>query len=65
MGYMMLMATCCNCRAMMTCNPDLVPSIRVNGIKEPLCRTCAEEWEKIHDKHGTIRSGAYEPQEVF
>ena len=48
----------------MMCNLDLVPSIRVHGVKEPLCRACAEEWERIHDKHGTIKPGAYEPQEV-
>lgn len=64
MAYMMLMATCCNCKQSMTCNPDLVPSLRINGVKEPLCRACAERWEEIHHKTGTISQFAYDPQEV-
>ncbi len=64
MGYMMLLSPCISCGQTFSCNPDLVPSIRINGVREPLCRECAERWEEIHDKHGTIRPGAYEPQEV-
>ena len=29
-------------------NPVCVPSIRVNGEREPLCRTCFERWNQIH-----------------
>ncbi len=64
MGYMMLFASCCNCGGTFTCNPDLVPSLKLNGKREPLCRPCAEKWEKIHHKSGTIKPGAYDPQEV-
>lgn len=32
----------------MTCNPVKVPSILVNEKKEPLCRACADEWNRIH-----------------
>ena len=64
MGYMMLMATCCNCTQPFMSNPELVPSLMIDGKREPLCRACAEEWERIHNKSGTIRPGAYEPQEV-
>ena len=65
MGYMLLIATCCNCKGTFTCNPDLVPSLKINGVKEPLCRPCTERWEVIHNQTGTIKPGAYEAQEVM
>ncbi|KKL65145.1 hypothetical protein LCGC14_2157880, partial [marine sediment metagenome] len=34
MGYMLLFATCCNCKSTFTCNPDLVPSLMIDGVKE-------------------------------
>ncbi len=64
MAYMYLVANCISCKCLFTCNPDLVPSLKVNGVKEPLCRSCTEVWEKIHGKTDTILPGAYEPQEV-
>ncbi len=64
MGYMLLYATCCNCKQPMTCNPDLVPSLMIDGKKEPLCEPCTLKWEKIHGKTNTIKPGAYEAQEV-
>lgn len=48
MGYAILMTHCCNCGKTIACNPVKVPSIRVNGTKEPLCRNCFNEWNKIH-----------------
>jgi hypothetical protein len=43
------MGQCVNCTAVFAFNPERVPSVRVkdgkpdpNGIREPLCRPCAE-----------------------
>lgn len=64
MGYAMLLCSCINCRQTFTCNPVRVPSIRVRGEKEPLCRACAEEWIRRHPEAGfVIPADAYEPCE--
>jgi hypothetical protein len=39
---------CINCGTRMTFNPHHVPAIRVHGVKEPLCRGCFAEWNRIH-----------------
>jgi len=68
MGYMLATAPCVHCKQLFSFNPDLVPSVRVNGIKEPICKACvlwanpkriAKGLEPIR-----ILPGAYEPQEV-
>lgn len=48
MGYAFLVCYCINCGARMCCNPVKVPSISVDGRKEPLCRACADKWNQIH-----------------
>ena len=48
MGYAIVMGFCVACKASVQFNPHKVPSIRVNGTREPLCRRCAERWSEIH-----------------
>ena len=48
MGYMFVMATCISCGNSITFNPHKVPSIRVKGVREPLCKVCFEKWNVIH-----------------
>lgn len=38
--YMTCMAECVGCRNVFSFNPDLVPSIMINGFKEPICKNC-------------------------
>ncbi len=69
MPYMFLIAECVACGATFTCNPELVPSIRVGGKREPICRVCHARWNEIHRTSQGLapeeaRPGAYEPQEV-
>lgn len=68
MGYMLATGGCVNCQAMFTFNPDLVPSVVVNGSREPICRPCVEWANPQREKAGlqtiNILPGAYEPQEV-
>ena len=46
--YMLLTCHCISCNALMCCNPDRVPSIRVEGKREPLCLACFNKWNEIH-----------------
>jgi|SRR6188508_2770743 len=62
MGYYSLFCHCASCHTPMLCNPDLVPSIRIKGVKEPVCESCVERWNTLHpDTHFTIPTGAYYP----
>jgi hypothetical protein len=42
MGYALATGTCLTCFRLFTFNPVRVPSFRVNGTKEPICRDCIE-----------------------
>ena len=48
MGYAMCAGSCINCHKVIMFNPVRVPSIVVNGSREPLCLDCYEEWNRIH-----------------
>jgi len=63
MGYMLLICECGACHKPLTCNPDLVPSIRINGVREPLCRECVAQWERIHGRSANAHPDAYDPLE--
>jgi hypothetical protein len=40
---------CCGaCGTPISFNPDYVPSIRVDGSKQPLCQACFAQWNAIH-----------------
>jgi hypothetical protein len=47
-GYYWAMGTCVACGSTISFNPDYVPSIRVDGKKEPLCRGCFGQWNQIY-----------------
>jgi hypothetical protein len=40
MGYAMCFAPCFACKKTFGFNPNRVPNIRVDGVKEPICRDC-------------------------
>jgi hypothetical protein len=42
MGYVSIFCACYTCKRVFMCNPVRVPSIRVNGEREPVCRACIE-----------------------
>ncbi len=67
MGYMIAMGNCVGCRKFFTFNPELVPSIRIKGEKEPICRECIERVNPQRIANGlepvVIRRGAYEQTE--
>ncbi len=39
-GYVLMHSECANCHQLMSYNPKLVPSVRVNGQREPICLDC-------------------------
>ena len=48
MGYMMVHGPCVGCGVLMSYNAERVPSLVLNGEREPLCRDCFDRWNKIH-----------------
>ena len=65
MGYALAFGTCFGCKKTFGFNPLRVPSINVNGNKEPVCRECIERANPMRKKNGLpevdIHPEAYEP----
>jgi len=69
MGYMFVIGACCSCGCRLSFNADKVPSLRLNGVREPLCAGCFGKWNEIHRVSKgleplPLNPDAYEPQEV-
>ena len=68
-GFMIAMAPCVGCNALFGFNPDLVPSLIVNGVREPVCRGCVDRVNPIRIRNGLepIRPmpGAYDAMEAL
>lgn len=66
MGYMIALGNCFGCGALMSFNPDRVPSIRVRGVRQPICKLCVERANPDREKNGLApivpMPGAYEPE---
>ena len=65
MGYAFCIGACISCGRQFSFNPVRVPSVRVNGVKEPVCRDCIERANPERVKRGlppfTYAEDAYEP----
>lgn len=65
MGYLLVMGPCVGCSRVFSFNPHRVPSIIVDGERQPVCRNCVERTNPIRAAKGldtfTIQPGAYEP----
>ena len=42
MGYALAMGECCACHRPFAFNPVKVPSIRIRGSREPICKECID-----------------------
>ena len=42
MGYALCHSACIGCNRIFSYNPMRVPSVTVNGSREPICRDCVE-----------------------
>jgi hypothetical protein len=63
-GFVFAMSACVACRRPFSYNPNAVPSIRINGVREPVCRGCMDFANAERTKMGLephpIRADAYE-----
>jgi hypothetical protein len=42
MGYALCHARCIGCQRLFAFNPVRVPSIRIDGVREPICQACVD-----------------------
>lgn len=65
MGYAIIYGFCVGCGQPFGFNPTCVPSIRIDGEKQAVCKTCAEEVNRLRAEKGLstwdIAPDAYEP----
>ena len=68
-GYMSVIGECFTCKAPLTFNASRVPSIRIDGKREPICRACIALANPKRIENGlapiAIHPQAYEPEEVY
>lgn len=53
MGYVTAMSPCIACKNVFSYNPHKVPSIRINGVREPICRECIPRINRLRAQAGT------------
>ena len=51
-GYVMAYGPCIGCRKLFGFNPHKVPSLPVNGVRQPVCRDCVERANPRRIKNG-------------
>jgi len=65
MGYVFMTSACCNCGQLTSYHPNLVPSIRIHGQREPVCEACIKRENERRQREGeeliVVQPGAYEP----
>ena len=65
MGYAIAYGPCISCGRLFGFNPVRVPSVFVNDVREPVCRTCVERANELRKEKGmdlfTVYPDAYEP----
>jgi hypothetical protein len=52
MGFVSAMGTCIGCKRIFSFNPMRVPSITIDGTKEPICADCVERVNPMRIKNG-------------
>jgi hypothetical protein len=65
MGFIYCLGHCVGCNRLFSFNPDLVPSLTVDGIREPICQSCVVRVNPKRIANGLDPiiplPGAYEP----
>lgn len=51
-GYVSVIGPCWRCDAMFSMNPHKVPSVRINGVREPICKQCMDHLIAAEEKAG-------------
>lgn len=69
MGYVFVIGNCINCKRQFTFSPTKVPSIRVKGVREPICKSCFVWANKLRKEKGmtpfSLTEGAYEADNEY
>lgn len=52
MGYVLAHGYCVGCEQLFSFNPVRVPSLAVNGQREPVCQTCVARVNPMRKKNG-------------
>lgn len=65
--FVSVIGACVGCKTPFSFHPNLVPSVRVNGSREPICKACVEKANPERVKRGldpiAVLPGAYEAAE--
>lgn len=65
MGYALMFSACCSCGRVVGYNPMRVPSVRIDGVRQPLCRDCVDRANNLRIAQQTdpivVLPGAYDP----
>lgn len=48
MEFIYCVGFCASCNRHLLFNPHLVPSVKVDGVREPICERCFDQWNSIH-----------------
>ena len=51
-SFMWAIGSCVACRRMFAFDPEIVPSVVVDGVREPLCRGCVGEANVVRREQG-------------
>jgi len=60
--FAFVLGQCVACQAPIAFNPIYVPSLRINGVKRELCRSCFDKWNKIHRTNKDLEPIPLHPQ---
>ena len=52
MGYALVIGPCLVCKKPFGMNPNRVPSLKVNGVKEPICGPCHKAINEYRVENG-------------
>lgn len=68
MAWVAVMGPCWSCGRIFSFSPTKVPSIVVDGVREPLCASCVDRANRLRPAEGldpiVPLPGAYEPDET-
>jgi hypothetical protein len=60
MGYATMMGFCIACGKPISFHPHKVPSLMIDGKRQPICEGCANRWNGLHPEQARpILEGAY------
>jgi hypothetical protein len=52
MGYAFVLGACIVCKQPFTFHPHLVPSVVINGVREPICESCVRAANPLRRARG-------------